>query len=105
MLVSSAFLNAWKAVTTILGDPSADRDHQRRHRDIGFGKDFSYDKVKRLTDLRNDYDVAHYSLRTDALEEVKAHYGEAIRIASEVIDQYRQHVAGRDRENRPGPDG
>jgi hypothetical protein len=94
VLISSAFLNAWKAVTTILGDPSADRDHQRRHRDIGFGKEFSYDKVKRLTGLRNDYDVAHYSLRGDALEEVKAHYGEAIRIAAEVIDQYRQHLTG-----------
>jgi hypothetical protein len=92
MVVSAAFLNVWKAITTIVGDPSADRDHQSRYRKYGLTDEFYRDKIKRVQQLRDDYDVAHHSLDLTRLETVEQEFGEAASVALEVIRSYRQTV-------------
>lgn len=56
-----AFLQMFKALTSIIGDPSSDRDYQRRLKSLGLSKDFWTTKVKPLYNIRNEEDVAHYS--------------------------------------------
>jgi hypothetical protein len=92
-IISAVFLNLWKAVTTIVGDPSRDRDYQRRYRRYGMDRIFFQTKIERLRELRNDYDVAHYALTTVPSAEIEAVYGEAVSIAAEVIRHYRDHLA------------
>ncbi len=40
LLISAVFLNVWKAVTAVIGDPSTDKDYQRRYRQLGFDDEF-----------------------------------------------------------------
>jgi hypothetical protein len=61
-LISSIFLNLWKAASVIVGDPSVDRDYQRRYRDLGLDRQFFRDRIESLRELRNNVDVAHYRL-------------------------------------------
>jgi hypothetical protein len=92
-LISSIFLNFWKAVTTIVGDPSRDADYQRRYRQYGMDHEFWQTRIERLRTLRNDFDVAHYALNEAASAEIEAAYGEGVSTAAEVIRRYRAHSA------------
>jgi hypothetical protein len=65
MVIASAFLQLWKAVTTLLGEPDTDADYQRRHRSYGLPRQFWEDRMKPLYRVRNEDDVAHYSLSMD----------------------------------------
>lgn len=56
-----AFLQVYKALTSIIGDPSSDRDYQSRCKRLGLGKDFWSERAKPLYVVRNQSDVAHYS--------------------------------------------
>jgi hypothetical protein len=91
-LISAVFLNLWKAVSVIVGDPSHDRDYQRRYRQFGFDYQFFTSKIQHLNSLRNSYDVAHYSLDENLLKEVDDNVGEAQNIASEVLRRYRDYI-------------
>jgi hypothetical protein len=96
-LISAVFLNLWKAVSTIVGDPSHDRDYQKRYRTFGFDYQFFTSKIQHLNKLRNSYDVAHYTLDENLLKEVDANVGEAQNIAAEVLRKYREYI----RNNSP----
>jgi hypothetical protein len=96
MIISAVFLNLWKAVTTIVGDPSRDADYQKRYRLFGMDRAFFLTKIERLKKPRNDYDVAHHAPTTQASEEIEAVYGEAVSIAADVIRHYRDHLTGQD---------
>jgi len=85
LLISSVFLNIWKAVSSVVGDPSTDRDYQRRYKQLGFDYAYFKQKIERLKKLRDDYDVAHYSLDDQRLEELERSYGDAVEIATEVL--------------------
>ena len=85
MLISSIFLNLWKAASVIVGDPSKDKDYQKRHRALGLTDDFYNEKIMPLRRLRDDSDVAHYSLRNADLEKLKETIGAAIDVVREVI--------------------
>lgn len=92
-LAAAVFLNYWKAVSTLLGDPAKkDRDHQRRYRKYGLSKDFFEKSVKRLYKLRNDYDVAHYSLDPEKLDQLKEEVGFALRTSEEVLAAVRRSL-------------
>jgi hypothetical protein len=93
--VAAIFLNLWKAVTVIIGEPD-ERDYQSRYRTIGLDYEFFSTKISRLKNLRDAYDVAHHHLDADRIEDVKAEYGEAANIAKEVISRYREmlHAEG-----------
>lgn len=99
LLVSASFLNMWKSVTSVVGDPSVRRDgFQRRYRDFGIEPEYFETKVLRLKELRDDYDIAHYTLDTRALDQVEAEYGEARSIALEVLRRYVQWLQSADEE-------
>jgi hypothetical protein len=55
------FLQYWKALTAIVGDPSGDRDHQSRPTKLGLGRQFFRQVVRPLTEIRDNFDVAHIS--------------------------------------------
>jgi tetratricopeptide (TPR) repeat protein len=92
LLIASVFLNLWKAVSIIVGDPSKDKDYQRRYKELGFDYAYFQGKIERLRNLRNDYDVAHYSIAEDDIGQIEAAYGEAVRITTEVLQRYRDHL-------------
>jgi len=91
-LISSIFLNLWKAITTIIGDPSSDSDYQSRYRSLGFDYDFFVNKIKWIKNLRNNSDVAHHSTEKDKLNEIQANFGKAKEIAETVLIAYRDSL-------------
>ncbi len=56
-----AFLQLYKALSVIIGEPKTDKDYQRRATQMGLPKDFLQKKVKPLYTVRCEEDVAHYS--------------------------------------------
>lgn len=87
-LLTSAYLNMWKAITTILGDPSIDGDYQSRFQTFGLPKGYWDDNVKPLKKIRDDVDVAHYSLETDTIQIVEGAFGVAGQVCKAVIKAY-----------------
>lgn len=88
-LVSSVFLNFWKAATTIIGDPSDRKDRfQKRFLDIGLPEDFR-SRIENLKKLRDNFDVAHYSLDENRTQHLEENVDEAQNICRDVISQYR----------------
>jgi hypothetical protein len=58
-LMPVRFLQYWKALATIVGDPSRDPDHQSRPKGLGLGRQFFRHQVAPLHNLRNSFGVAH----------------------------------------------
>ena len=90
--ISSIFLNLWKALSTIVGDPSQDKDHQRRYESLGFDYDFYLRKIKKAHGLRNNYDVAHYSLDEEKITQIDANISEVLETVISVISRYRDYL-------------
>jgi hypothetical protein len=95
-IISAVFLNLWKAVTTIVGDPARGEGYQKRYRQFGMDRTFFLNKIERLKKFRDDYDVAHYAPTAAPSKEIEAVYGEAVSIAAEVIRHYREHLTRQD---------
>jgi hypothetical protein len=91
-LLTSAYLNIWKAIATILGDPSIDSDYQSRFKKFGLPKGYWDDTVKPLKKIRDDVDVAHYSLATDTIEIVEGAFGAAGQVCKVVVKAYVGHL-------------
>ncbi len=89
-IVSSIFLNLWKALSVVVGDPSVDSDYQKRYKTLGFDYDYFKTKIEWIRELRNDYDVAHYSISEQEIEEIKDNFGKAQKIDVEVLQRYRE---------------
>lgn len=83
-----AFLQLFKALTAIIGDPSSDRDYQSRFRRLGLARDFWEAKVRPLYDVRNEEDVAHYSHEFPDPHAFRAKYVEAISVFREAFMAY-----------------
>lgn len=92
-LMSSIFLNIAKSVTVIVGDPSNEHDHQRRYRKFGLDKHFYENKIKRIFELRNNYDVAHHDLGGVNVATLEKEYGEALDTASIILSSYSNFLA------------
>lgn len=91
-LISTIFLNLWKSITTIVGDPTRSKDgYQKRYKEIGLNEK---DKVEidKLKKLRDDYDVAHYTLTEDSFQDVQKNFGIALKTCAEVIRVFRKHL-------------
>lgn len=88
-LLSSVFLNLWKAASVIVGDPSVDKDYQKRYKNLGFDYNYFESRIEFLRGLRNDFDVAHYSLDESSNKEVEKNFRKAVRIVSEILKKYR----------------
>lgn len=105
MEVSSIFLNYWKAVTAIVGDPAVKKDrYQSRYKSIGLPDQFK-ERLKKLKRLRDDYDVAHYSLADEKLKKVGKSIGSARATAKEAIECYRKHLTERAGQPKAETDG
>ncbi len=91
-VLTSAYLNMWKAITTILGDPSIDSDYQSRFQKFGLPKGYWDDNVKPLKKIRDEVDVAHYSLETDTIQILDGAFGAAGQVCKVVIKAYVAHL-------------
>ncbi len=92
-LATGVFLNLWKAVATIVGDPSSDKHHQTRHRELGLPKRYYQRRIKPLHDVRNKWDVAHPSLDETLLAELDPEVGTAFDVCDEVMAAYRASLS------------
>lgn len=92
LLIASVFLHLWKAISVIVGDPSKDTDYQSRYKQFGLDYEFFKSRIEKIRNLRNNYDVAHYSLTEESIKEIEANFGEADQIVAEVLRRYREYL-------------
>ena len=92
LCISESFLNLWKCVTSIVGDPSKRKDAYRRRWDQLGLDERQKEAIARITRLRNDYDVAHYSLSPDRVRLVQEEFGKAASMVRGVMRQYTEHL-------------
>jgi hypothetical protein len=86
------FLQYWKALTTIIGDPSRSPNFQSRPKQLGLKRHFFRQHIKPLQDLRNDFGVAHIA-DISAVRIVGSHQAAECRsAAAEVIGAYVQNL-------------
>lgn len=90
-VASTIFLNLWKAITTIVGDPD-EKDYQSRYKKLGLDYSFFKDGIDKVTRMRNTLDVAHYHLDPTVIAQVDQAIGEAVAVAREVIARYREFL-------------
>ena len=100
-LLTSAFLQVWKGIATIVGEPGTDSDYQRRFTQYGLPENYWQDVLRPLADVRNDFDVAHYSLDQSAIERVEVAFGKAQNVCRAVIKAYSDYLL----RNEQGVDG
>jgi hypothetical protein len=91
-----AFLQLFKALTALVGDPSSDPDYQSRFRRLGLPSDFWLSRAKPLYNVRNDEDVAHYSHAMPKNMDFYQQYGDAMAIFREALDAYVKWCEGPD---------
>lgn len=88
------FLQYWKALTTILGDPSRDKDHQSRPQKIGLDRSFFRQRVNPMKVIRDKFDVAHVfdsrEGRTATHSEAKECRGVAVMAIEAYLKQLRE---------------
>ena len=89
-LAAAAFLFLWKALSAIVGDPSSDRDYQRRYRDLGLDYAFFRDTIEEIRRLRNEEDVAHYRIDSGGLDVLKNKLQMAKHAVKRVLVAYMQ---------------
>lgn len=94
MLIASVYLNLWKAASAIVGDPSnrEDSDYKSRYKKFGFDEEYFNTKIERIRKLRNDYDVAHYTLDDERIGDIEKNFGKADAIVTEIIQRYREYL-------------
>lgn len=88
-----AFLQLFKALTSIIGDPSTDRDYQSRCKRLGLQKDFWEVKAKPLYEIRNEQDVAHYSHSLPQPGMFLGHYRQAVAVFREALGAHMAKLA------------
>jgi hypothetical protein len=90
-----AFLQLYKALTTLLGEPGTDRDYQSRAGRLGLPSDFWLKRVKELYEVRNDEDVAHYSLKDPHPGAMQNRFGQAAAVFKDAFAAYMRSLPGR----------
>jgi hypothetical protein len=92
---ASAFLQLFKALTSIIGDPSSDRDYQSRCRSLGLSRDFWQSRAKPLYDVRNEDDVAHYTHELPEPGAFMAQYSHAVAVFREAFEAHMTTLLAR----------
>lgn len=90
-----ALLQLFKGVSTIVGEPSVDRDYQSRAISIGLPKDFWITQIKPLYVVRNEEDLAHYTLNDPDPSAYRKHFGDAVAVFRDAFTAYMRSL-GRD---------
>lgn len=86
------FLQYWKAIAVIIGDPSRDRDHQERPKKLGLGRHFFRQRIHPMNELRNNFDVAHVADPNAPRIVSPEQADECRRVAVEVIHAYARSL-------------
>lgn len=94
-LLSDIILNLHKSVSVIVGDPSKDRDYQKRYKKYGIDYEFWKEKIEKLREIRNSWDIAHYELTREKLEELGREIFEAFATTRLVILKYKEFLKAR----------
>jgi hypothetical protein len=89
-LLPEIFLNFYKSITTIIGDPSIDKDYQSRYKALGFNAEYFNNSLELLRKIRNDKDITHYTLKdnVEIYEEINKTMPQIKKVASEVFEKY-----------------
>jgi hypothetical protein len=90
---SMAFLQLFKALTALIGDPQVDRDYQVRCQRIGLPKNYWRERVKPLYLIRSDRDVAHHSHMPHQTAEFLDHFSKALQVLQEVLESHMGSTA------------
>jgi hypothetical protein len=85
---AEAFLNYWKAATSIVGDRTKGDANDERGRRLGLGLDYYRTTVLPLTNIRNDYDVAHYSVQLERAKEASGSLAKMVDVAKALLAAY-----------------
>jgi hypothetical protein len=88
-----AFLQLFKALTSIVGDPSSDHDYQSRCRRLDLARDFWQTKARPLYDIRNEEDVAHYSHTLPEPGAFLAKYLQAVSVFREALEAHMKAMS------------
>ena len=94
-----AFLQLFKALAAILGEPGADRDYQSRAGRLGLPSDFWKTRVKELYRVRNDEDVAHYRLDAPDHAAMANRFGQAATAFRDAFAAYMRSLPSVDKES------
>jgi len=92
VLASAIVLNLWKAVSVIIGDPSVDRDYQRRYRTFGISYEYFSNEIEPLRRLRDSSDVAHHAVDVERQKRLQTQFGPATAVASTVLNAYQESL-------------
>jgi hypothetical protein len=87
LIISEVILNYHKAISTIIGDPSLDKDYQSRYRRFGISRRL-WEDAEKIRGLRNNYDIAHYTPDLAALSNIDSHLGLSHKTAEQIIKAY-----------------
>ncbi|MCI4372894.1 MAG: hypothetical protein L3K02_04555 [Thermoplasmata archaeon] len=85
---SESFLNYWKAATSIIGDRTKGDANDERGRRLGLGPDYYRTTVQPLTNLRNDFDVAHYDVQLERAKLLSPSLGPMVQVAKVLLTAY-----------------
>lgn len=96
LLSVSSFLNFWKAITTILGDPNPKSDgklvYESRYKKFGISENFFNSRIESLRSIRNEEAVAHYEVGSEGMVNVSDSLAEAQEVARLVLTSYREYL-------------
>lgn len=90
-----AFLQLFKAIVVLVGEPSVDRDYQSRAQSLGLAPDFWNTRVKPFYHIRSDADVAHHSMHPGSERAVEDAFGQALSTYREVLRAYLDTIRSR----------
>lgn len=65
---------------------------------IGLDYDFYENKIKRVLELRNSYDVAHHDLTSRGADVIEQNYGEAVETTSTILASHSEHSKNKDQQ-------
>lgn len=94
---SQIVLNFYKATSTIFGEPGIDRDAQSRYKQFGISTEV-WEEAERVRQLRNEFDIAHYTRDWKPTEELRAAQNKAQTVAQRVILAYVDWLAEESRK-------
>lgn len=89
-LLPEIYLNYYKSLSTIIGDPKIDKDYQKRYRVLGFDKDYFDNIIETLRNIRNNCDISHYSLADNIsiYTEILENIPKIKKVSIEVFEKY-----------------
>jgi hypothetical protein len=90
-----AFLQLFKALVVLVGEPGVDSDYQRRGQSLGLGADFWQTKVRPLYDVRNDEDVAHYRISVPTPGAMLQRFAQAAGVLRDAFAAYMTSTSQR----------